>query len=86
MAAAEVAGSVDAAVASVEGADVGGTGPAGSQDLELFEATVAGQQGANGAEGAEEDECCPGLPEGAIKIAVTQRPKGSVHLCRGKYS
>ena len=69
----------------------GGAAPTSSQDsdLELFDATEAGQHGAKGAKGAEGAKGAlgrSGLPEGAIEIAVTKNPKGSVHICQGRYS
>ena len=86
--AADVASAVDAAFAnvdfaSVEGADAGGTAPAGSQELELFEAAADGQQGAKEAEG---DERRPGLLEGQSRSPSLNGPRGPCISARGRYS
>ena len=76
VAAAAMAGAVGAAVANVEGAEAKGAAPTSSEDPGPEENEDEGL-----AEGEVSQEV---LPEGAEEIGITQRPKGSVHLCQGE--
>ena len=78
VAAAAVAGAVGAAVANVEGAEAKGAAPTSSEDPGPGENE---DEGLADGEGEVSQEV---LPEGAEEIGITQRPKGSVHLCQGE--
>ena len=71
-----MAGAVGAAVANVEGAEAKGAAPASSED--------PGPGENDGEELGEGEDSEEGFPEGAEEIGITQRPKGSVHLCQGE--